>query len=192
MGRWTNEDLAQVLADNPALRVHRENSPLAGKEPVRVATRGSDKPQTARIAQNEASERLPALSFTVPGPPTAKPRQTKRDKWAKRPCVLRYREWADLARLEAKRALGRQLKGLALGSYARIQIVAFLPIPASWPKSRKLAMKGRAHQSKPDADNIVKACCDALYPTRDEQIYDIHITKRWDDGNGARTVITLW
>jgi uncharacterized cupin superfamily protein len=36
--------------------------------------------------------------FTIPGNPVGKPRMTQRDKWAKRPAVLRYREWADRAR----------------------------------------------------------------------------------------------
>lgn len=41
------------------------------------------------------------LLFIVPGPTPGKPRMTKRDTWKKRPPVLRYRMWADLARLIA-------------------------------------------------------------------------------------------
>jgi len=77
-------------------------------------------------------------------------------------------------------------------SYSRIKIVAFLPIPESWRIHRKTQMRGQPHRSKPDADNLAKASCDALYPIYDEHLYDVQITKRWDDGNGARTVITLW
>jgi len=39
--------------------------------------------------------------ITVPGNPVGKPRMTRKDKWAQRPCVLRYREWADRARAAA-------------------------------------------------------------------------------------------
>lgn len=38
------------------------------------------------------------ITFTIPGTPVGKPRQTQRDKWAERDCVLRYRAWADRAR----------------------------------------------------------------------------------------------
>jgi len=44
----------------------------------------------------------------VPGAPIPKPRQTRRDKWARRPCVLRYREWADQIRAAAGAILDRR------------------------------------------------------------------------------------
>lgn len=30
--------------------------------------------------------------------PVAKPRMTKKDKWAKRPCVMKYRAYKDMLR----------------------------------------------------------------------------------------------
>jgi Holliday junction resolvase RusA-like endonuclease len=75
--------------------------------------------------------------------------------------------------------------------YGRISAVAFFKLPASWNAVTKAKMKGQPHTLRPDADNILKALGDSLFPTGDEHLFDLHIVKRWDDGNGARTVITL-
>lgn len=81
---------------------------------------------------------------------------------------------------------------LGLIRYQRIKAVAFFKLPSSWNVATKAKMQGQPHCLRPDADNLLKAIADALYPTGDEYLYDLQITKRWDDGNGPRTVITLW
>ena len=43
---------------------------------------------------------------------------------------------------------------------------------------------------KPDADNILKAVCDALFK-KDEVISCKHIEKFWDDGNGPRVIVEV-
>lgn len=54
------------------------------------------------------------IAFSVVGTPVAKPRMTKRDKWAKRPCVMKYWAWCDLVRFaykkQAKRAYFNKCK----------------------------------------------------------------------------------
>ena len=136
-----------------------------------------------------------AISFTVVGPPVPKPRQTRKDKWAQRRCVLRYRGWADLAREEMRKAKRREFPDLQfLGSlrYERIKAVAFFRLPGSWNTTIKTKMRGQPHGIRPDADNLLKAIGDALFPTGDEHLYDMQISKYWDDGNGPRMVITLY
>lgn len=70
--------------------------------------------------------------------------------------------------------------------------VAFFKMPGSWNAVTKAKMKGQPHTLRPDADNLLKAIGDSLFPTGDEHLYSLSIEKRWDDGNGARTVITLY
>jgi len=84
--------------------------------------------------------------------PNTKPRMTRRDKWAKRPCVLRYRKFCDEIRHETR---GFQLSG-------SFKIVFYLSMPKSWSKKKRDLMRGQAHQETPDLDNLLKAVNDAL------------------------------
>lgn len=82
--------------------------------------------------------------------PVPKPRMTRRDRWAKRPCVMRYWAFAD------------QCKALGVKLSADGDSVTFvLPMPKSWPKKKQEAMKGKPHQQKPDISNLLKALEDA-------------------------------
>jgi hypothetical protein len=109
--------------------------------------------------------------------------------------VLRYRAWADNARDVyniAKRKAFPDVRFLGTIRYERIRAVAFFKMPGSWNSATKERMKGQPHKIRPDADNLLKAIGDSLFPTGDEHLYDLSITKLWDDGSGARTIITLW
>lgn len=121
-------------------------------------------------------------SFVVPGEPVAKPRQTRSDKWKERPCVVRYREWADKARSHA---------GVIPPAAQHADIVAYLPLPESWSQKKRAEMAGTPHRVKPDIDNIVKSCLDALL-TRDQGIHEIRARKRWEDSSGPRVEITIY
>lgn len=101
--------------------------------------------------------------------PVPKPRMTQRDKWQKRPCVIRYRDFCDEVR--------NQMKGQEFpqeGAY----VIFYLPMPKSWSKKKKREMQLKPHQQKPDVDNLCKALLDALYGD-DSHIYDIRISKYW-------------
>jgi len=99
--------------------------------------------------------------------PVPKPRQTKRDKWKKRPCVLKYRAFADECRL----------RGVTVENGDRITFI--LPMPKSWSKGDKAAYGGTAHTQKPDIDNLLKSLLDAVHKN------DSHI---WSLGS----VVKLW
>lgn len=101
----------------------------------------------------QAVDKPKSYSFVVPGAPMGKPRMTQRDKWQKRPAVLRYREYCDRIRAAAG--------SLPPGAYA-IAVLAWMPMPESWSKKKKEALCGQMCRSKPDWDNIGKAVCDAL------------------------------
>lgn len=99
--------------------------------------------------------------------PVPKPRMTQRDKWAKRPSVLRYRAFCDECRL----------KKVDLPS-CKCRVIFRLPMPQSWSKKKKKEYDGKPHTQKPDWDNLAKALCDALYED-DSGIWDIATRKLW-------------
>lgn len=53
-------------------------------------------------------------------------------------------------------------------------------MPASWPASKRDAMRGTPHQQKPDTSNVIKAVEDALIPD-DERLHNVGAIKRWAD-----------
>ena len=123
------------------------------------------------------------ILLTIFGEPIAKPRMTQRDKWAKRPCVLRYGEWCDRARAVA---------GIMPPSdqIAEIEIWTFFEPPVSWSKKRRLESIGLKHRTKPDFDNLAKAVVDALWK-EDSGIADAVVRKRWSWSARVEIAITL-
>lgn len=113
-----------------------------------------------------------------------KPRQTRSDKWRKRPCVMKYREWADLARFSVLSQVGTLPPA---DSITHMRMVAYFEPPKSLSKSQRLAMLGTLHRVKPDGDNIIK-CQDALFE-QDSAIPSGSYEKRWD--RTARLEITI-
>ena len=83
--------------------------------------------------------------------PVPKPRQTRADKWKKRPSVLRYRAFADELRLKLPRDVNL--------NWSSIHFV--LPMPKSWSKKEKAKMDSTPHTQTPDLDNLLKALLDA-------------------------------
>lgn len=112
--------------------------------------------------------------------PVAKPRMTRRDKWAKRDCVVRYREYRDMLRL-----LGR---GFELGD--EVRIVFGMPFARSYGKAKRDGLRGRAHQIRPDVDNLLKGIMDAFRES-DSSIWRVEVKKIWTDGEGFITIENL-
>ena len=86
--------------------------------------------------------------------PVPKPRMTQSDRWKKRPCVVRYRAFADELRILA-----------AQNNYIvknPLSVTFVLPMPKSWSKKKKLEMDGKPHTQTPDLDNLLKAFQDVL------------------------------
>lgn len=100
--------------------------------------------------------------------PVPKPRMTRRDVWKARPCVLRYRAFADLVRLHI---LPAQVEG-------HEKIIFWLPMPKSWPAHKKESMAGEPHRQTPDVDNVAKALLDALFDD-DRGMWRLNTEKRW-------------
>lgn len=120
--------------------------------------------------------------------PIGKPRQTYSDKWWKtglKSKSAKVRERAEkirdyYAKVDAIRWL---LKNVPKGD--EVIIEAVMPMPPSWPLAKRKKMMGQPHQSKPDADNILKWVVDALYK-EDSQIHTKMVWKTWGDEGGIR------
>ena len=99
--------------------------------------------------------------------PVSKPRQTRSDKWKQRPCVMKYRAFADEVRRQ----------GITIREeYDRITFV--IPMPKSWSQKKKDSMLGKPHKQVPDVDNLCKSLMDAIFGN-DCRVWDVHIRKIW-------------
>ena len=102
--------------------------------------------------------------------PIAKPRMTRRDVWAKRKVIIRYREFCDELRSQAD--------GWKLPDTFRARFI--VPMPNSWSKKKKRQMVATPHQQRPDADNLCKALMDALLK-EDSTVWKLEIEKIWGE-----------
>jgi len=102
--------------------------------------------------------------------PNTKPRQTRSDKWKKRPCVVQYRGFADELRFQAKEA------GYTLPQ--EVNVVFVVKMPESWSAKKKQAHVGQKHESTPDVDNFLKALFDAL-SKQDKRVHTVCAKKIW-------------
>ena len=99
--------------------------------------------------------------------PVAKPRMTQRDKWARRPPVVRYFMFkADC-----------QIAGVTVNPSGD-HVTFIIPMPHSWSKKKRANLDGKPHQLKPDIDNLTKALFDAVLE-QDCGVWDHRATKRW-------------
>lgn len=105
--------------------------------------------------------------------PVPAPRMTRRDRWAKRPCVLRYWAFRDEVRL----------RKVVLPD--RCRVVFVLPMPKSWSKLQKFIADGMPHRLTPDIDNLCKALLDAVFAS-DAHIHTLHAEKLWGERGEIR------
>lgn len=110
----------------------------------------------------------------IPLAPVPKPRMTQRDRWAKRPAVVRYYEFCDLLRNEWVNLTDDQ-------AVPPVLVLRFnIPMPQSWSRVKKESMRGGGHQQRPDIDNLIKAFLDALCED-DSYVYSVTAEKYWSD-----------
>lgn len=121
------------------------------------------------------------ICLSIPIPAIGKPRMTQKDRWAKRPCVVAYRTWADELRAYV---------GPITIDVVEVSWCAWFAFPKSYSQTKRANLAGRPHRLKPDRDNVDKAILDALFDS-DQMIAGGTIWKRWDDGNGERIELTL-
>jgi len=104
----------------------------------------------------------------IPITPVPAPRQSQRDAWKPRPCVVRYRAYKD--------AIRPHLSGLPHA----FEVIFILPMPPSWSTKKRRAHDRTPHQQKPDTDNLLKAFKDAVMED-DAVIYHDSAWKFWGE-----------
>ena len=102
--------------------------------------------------------------------PCPKPRMTQRDKWAKRPCVVKYFAFCDEVRDKIKEPIVSQ--------NGTLHVIFYIPMPPSWSKRKKEELDTMPHKQKPDTDNLVKALLDAAFKD-DSHVWRLVVEKRW-------------
>lgn len=176
---WTAEQLNKHPKRDQLLGVTYTTTPnlsTVNCKNVEVVTKPVEKPMEAPTQKTP-----PEIKFTVPGPPMGKPRMTQRDRWMKRPAVLRYREYCDRIRAAA---------GEIAQDPIAIEVNAFIAMPESWSKKKKSEMNGKPHRAKPDYDNICKSAGDALFK-EDSCLAGGSGWKTWCKPGEERTEITV-
>lgn len=120
-----------------------------------------------------------STQMIYPITPCPKPRMTRRDKWKKRPSVMRYRAFKDKCRL------------LRLNLPQPCRVIFWMPMPLNWSAKRREAMAGEPHEQRPDLDNMIKGLWDATVK-QDEKLWNVQAEKRWTrDQLGAIEIIGL-
>lgn len=108
--------------------------------------------------------------------PMGAPRQVRSDKWKPRDCILRYRAFRDIVRLQV-RTLPDQLR-----------VRFHISMPPSWTAKKREAMCGQPHRTKPDIDNLCKALMDAVM-VDDKSIWRIEAEKVWSHEGSIEIVL---
>ena len=119
---------------------------------------------------------MESATYVFQVPPQTAPRMTRRDRWKKRPCVVRYFEYRDQLRAKAVEY------GITLPN--AFTVTFYMAMPKSWSKKKKAAHVGKPCQSKPDLDNVLKGFMDALR-TDDASVYAVSASKFWSEQPGV-------
>ena len=113
-------------------------------------------------------------------PVMGKPRMTRADAWKRRPVVLRYWEYKD--------ELKRQARDIGYTPEYEIDIEFHIPMPKSWSKKKMAKYAGQPHQQKPDIDNMLKGFMDCLLD-EDKKVWRVKAVKKWMIGGQGCIII---
>ena len=161
MTDWMQASLKwQKSAAGRRKAIYRASVAVVAGEPTR---------QVAEYADQLAATRR---AIWYPIAPVAKPRMTQRDRWQKRPAVVKYREFKDSCRIAH----------VAVPDVGAT-VLFCLPIPKSYSKKVRAEYECMRHAQTPDIDNLIKALMDSV-KTQDKQVSSIHAYKVWSSNPG--------
>jgi len=112
--------------------------------------------------------------------PVAKPRMTRSDRWKKRKCVIKYREFSDKLREDSSGFI----------SSGTLVMHFFFSFKKSHSKKFIENNLGAPHTQKPDIDNCIKAVLDTLYEN-DSHVYSVLAKKFWTNRRDNAAYITI-
>lgn len=175
--KLTGQELKEVLKRNPSLAaLNTETATLSRVNPLKPAITNPGAKLGHSLIDSHSKK------YVIYGQPVPKPRQTRSDRWKKRPCVMRYREFADRA---------REVVG-EVGDVVGLSAKFYFSMPSSWSGKKKGEMLGKPHRAKPDLDNCVKAVMDALLP-QDSGVYSFKdVSKLWCEAGQERIELELF
>ena len=125
---------------------------------------------------------IPVTRLNIP--PCPKPRMTRADKWKKRQSVVKFFAFRDAVRQHKESdVIKRSSYHSSNLEYESFEIVFYVPMPKSWSKKKKILMKGKPHQQRPDLDNYLKAWKDSVYE-EDAVVWRVKASKLWTDESG--------
>ena len=150
-----------------------ETGDLFGDDPSEDPPPNGDPTSNLGLVRTRHVREVLVKTFDVN--PVGKPRQTRSDKWKKRPCVMRYRAYADAVR--------EQAEGWHVPEHS-FRLVFYVEAPKT-----KQERDGDPHHLKPDIDNLTKAFFDAL-EDEDKYIWDCRTTAYWTKMNQGK--IEVW
>lgn len=133
------------------------------------------------------------FTFTVPGIPVAK----GRPRFARVGNFVRIFTPAASARFEERVKLFARETGIAIANEGALELIVVAYWPMTGAPLKRGSRLGRFKTSRPDADNVLKSCCDALNGLAykdDAQVARATVEKRHcaqDDPQGARCVVTI-
>jgi len=165
MGKLTNKEFREYQKSGKTLDQFLTDKKLDQKLADHERLVKLAKTEKRKLTTQTTYHRLEVL-------PMGAPRMTQRDRWAKRPVVLRYHQFKDDLRAEMKR-LGIEVTNT-------IYLIYYLPMAKSWSKKKKAAYLGKPHHLKPDTDNITKGFKDALLK-EDSEVYLECAAKYWSN-----------
>lgn len=133
------------------------------------------------------------IRFEIPGPPVAKQRhRTTKTGHAYTP--TKTVNYENLVKMIAAQEVDKTEGWQTRGQFA-LAVVAYFPVPKSWPKARKeLALANKIHPtSRPDWDNVGKIVSDALNGIvwhDDSMVVQAATVKAYSDK--SRVNVTVW
>lgn len=111
-------------------------------------------------------------SIYIPISPVSKPRMTKRDRWSKRPAVLKYWKFKD------DLSIVRDDLASFIGENHDVQITFGVQIPKSYSKKKTSSRLLEYHKQRPDIDNFLKGLLDATMD-EDSGVASVFCQKIW-------------
>lgn len=124
----------------------------------------------ARFDYRPNISRITNSTMIIKITPMGAPRQTQRDKWQRRPVIVRYHAYRD--------ELNLQLPGYELG--LSVNLIFHIEMPKSWSKKRRAESIDTLHDQKPDIDNLAKGFMDAFH-SEDKHVAILRAEKYWAD-----------